>query len=102
MGNALRSLYLSRSTLGVCSLMGVADAPSAQLCLRTRSVLALAGPSHTVSVAAMHSVQASLSRVLPLCRRSCSQCFGRRTPERTEPMGVWKRNWAPGLLVGTA
>eukprot|EP00959_Pyramimonas_sp_CCMP1952_P316671 6628327-Pyramimonas_sp.AAC.1 len=61
--------------------MGVTATPSAQLCRLTKSVLALAEPSHTVSVAAMRSVQASLSRVLPLCRRSCSQCFGRLTPE---------------------
>eukprot|EP00959_Pyramimonas_sp_CCMP1952_P374030 7833415-Pyramimonas_sp.AAC.2 len=82
--------------------MGVTDTPSAQLCLRTRSALAFAEPSHAVSVAAMHSVQASLSKAFPLCRRSCSQCFGGLTPERTEPVGVWRRNWAPGLLAGTS
>eukprot|EP00959_Pyramimonas_sp_CCMP1952_P063222 1321420-Pyramimonas_sp.AAC.1 len=51
--------------------MGVTDTPSAQLCLLTRSVLALAEPSHTVLAAAMHSAQASLSRVHSRVDRAC-------------------------------
>eukprot|EP00959_Pyramimonas_sp_CCMP1952_P466052 9489360-Pyramimonas_sp.AAC.1 len=82
--------------------MGVTDTASAQLCLRTRSALALAEPPHTVPVAAMHSAQTSLSRAYPLCRRSCSQCLGRHTPAATVPRGLRRRNWAPGLLADTA
>eukprot|EP00959_Pyramimonas_sp_CCMP1952_P438090 9171417-Pyramimonas_sp.AAC.1 len=72
--------------------MGVTDTASAQLCVRTKSVLALAEPPHTVSAAALPSVHASLSRANTLWRMSCSQCLGRHTPVGTLPSGLWRPN----------
>eukprot|EP00959_Pyramimonas_sp_CCMP1952_P151749 3175207-Pyramimonas_sp.AAC.1 len=59
--------------------MGVTDTPRAQLCVLMKSVLALTDPPLTVSVAAVHSAQASLSRTRPLCHSSCGQCGGKGT-----------------------